>query len=138
MASPIAPEPFTVNFEDGRAPERISIKPLSISKLYQWLYLAVDRGEVEMVMLCTGKEKDWVDSLDLDSFGLLAEKCNAINFPRAVRLAKRGAPIAAALIAPLTQRNLMGLRITTALLTPSGDSSSTPPPSGSVPATTNA
>ena len=43
--SPIAPTPFTVTFQDGTQPERIAIKALPISKLYNWLYLAIDRSE---------------------------------------------------------------------------------------------
>ena len=127
------PFPFTVTIEDGSI-ERITIKKPSITKLYEWLYLSKDNSEPAMVALCTGKDLVWVNSLELDSFAQLAAKSSEIYFTLALRLSK-GAPVAAALIAPLIQRNLLGLKVTEILSGGSGGSLIPPPPSASVAAT---
>lgn len=133
MPSPVGPYPYSVTLADGSI-DKFTIKALTISQLYQWLYLARDQGEPAMVALCTGKDAAWVDSLDVDSFAKLAGKCSELNFPQALRLAK-GAPVAAALIAPLIQRNLLGLQVAEILSGASGASSTTPLPSASAAAT---
>jgi hypothetical protein len=135
-ASVVAPVPFSVTLADG-AIDRLVIKPLPITKLYQWLYLARDQSEPAMVALAVDRDLAWVDSLDVDTFAKLAGKCSEVLFPLALRLAK-GAPAAAALVAPMVQRNLLGLRVIDILLTGSGGSSSTPPASESAPATPSA
>ena len=60
--------------------------------------------------LCVGKDLDWINALDIDSFAKLAGKCSEINYPLAVALAKH-APGAAAKVAPLMQKSLLGLKV---------------------------
>ena len=134
--SPLAPVPFTVTLGDGTV-EKLSIKPLSITKLYQWLYLARDQSEPAMVALAVGKDLAWIDDLDVDQFAKLAGKCSEVLFPMALRLAK-GAPAAAALLAPVIQRNDLGLRVISILSSGSGEQSPKAQPSASAPATPSA
>jgi|GEM_PF-3341913 hypothetical protein len=132
----IAPVPFAVTLQDGSVC-RFLIKPLTITKLYDWLYLAKDQREPAMVAMACGKDLAWVDSLDEEQFGKLAGKCHEVIFPQALRLSK-GAPAAAALVAPILQQNLLGLRVIAALSIGSGDSSPTPLPRESAAETPNA
>lgn len=131
----IAPFPYSVTLADGTI-ERFVIKPLPITKLYQWLYLAKDQSEPAMVALACEKTIDWIDMMDVDQFAKLAGKCSEIIFPQALRLAK-GAPAAAALIAPVLQKTELGLKVIAILLNGFGEPSTKPQDSASVPATTS-
>jgi hypothetical protein len=136
MNTPIpSPVPYSVTLADGSV-ERFAIKPLSISRLYQWLYLAKDQSEPAMVALVCDRDIPWVDSLDVDTFAKLAAKCHEVVFPQAVRLAK-GAPAAAALIAPIMSKTEMALRVIAILTTGSGDLSPKLPASESAPETSS-
>ncbi len=132
----IAPVPWSVTLPDGTI-ERFAIRPLTITKLYEWLYLARDQREPELVALATGKDMAWIDSLDVDQFAKLAGKCNDVIFPQAARLAK-GAPAAAAIVGPLLQRDMLGRTVINILSIGSGTPSSTPPASESAAATPSA
>lgn len=137
MSQPIAPIPWSVTLPNGEV-EKFSIKPLSISKLYQWLHLARDQSEPAMVALAIGKTVEWIDdNIDIDQFAKLAGKCSEVLFPQALRLAK-GAPAAAALLAPVIQKTELGLKIIAILSTGYGEQSSKPQPSESAPATPSA
>lgn len=136
MNHPLAPIPYSVTLADGTI-EKFSIKPPSITTLYQWLYLARDQSEPAMVALAIGKPIDWIDNLDVDQFAKLAGKCSEVIFPMALRLAK-GAPAAAALLAPVIQKTELGLKVVSILSSGYGDPSSKPQPSGSAPVTPNA
>jgi hypothetical protein len=129
--APIAPIPYAVTLADGTV-DKFAIKPLVISKLYEWLCLAANQHEPAMVALATGKDIGWVDGLDVDTYAKLAGKCNEVIFPQALRLAK-AAPTAAALVAPLIQKQVAGLRVVTILSAGSGNSSPTQPLSESAP-----
>ena len=131
-----APVPFAVKLPDGST-ERFIIKPLPITKLYQWLYLAKDQSEPAMVALACGKDIEWVDSLEIDQYALLAGKCHELLFPLAIRLAK-GAPVAAALLAPVMQKAELGQRVITILSTGYGERSLKPQGSESAAATPSA
>jgi hypothetical protein len=101
--------PWAVTLVDGST-ENLVIKPLPITGLYQWVILLLADKEPEAVALCVGKDLDWINALDIDSFAKLAGKCSEINYPLAVALAKH-APGAAAKVAPLMQKSLLGLKV---------------------------
>lgn len=128
--------PYSVTLPDG-TPDRFAIKQLPISKLYQWLYLAKDQSEPAMVALVCDRSAEWVDNLDVDVFAKLAAKCHEVVFPQAVRLAK-GAPQAAALLAPIIQRTEMAMRVIAILSLGSGDLLPKPQQQESAPATPSA
>lgn len=130
------PVPYAVTLADGTV-DRFAIKPLAISKLYQWLYLAKDQSEPAMVALVCERDAAWVDSLDIDTFAKLAGKCHEIVFPQAIRLAK-GAPAAAAMLAPILSKTELAMKVIAILLNGSGDSSPKPPQPASVPVTPSA
>ena len=132
----IAPFPMTITMSDGST-ERIVIKPLSITKLYKWLYLAKEQNEPSMVALVCDKPVDWIDTLEIETYAKIAKKCHEIVFPQAIRLAK-GAPEAAALIAPVIQKNELGLKVIAILSTGYGSLSPKPQPSESAAATSSA
>jgi hypothetical protein len=122
-----------VTLPDGTV-DRFIIKPLTITKLYQWLYLAKDQSEPAMVALVCDRDLAWVDSLDIDTFSKVANKCHEIVFPQAIRLAK-GAPAAAALLAPVMQKTELGLRVIAILSTGYGEQSPKQPDLVSAPET---
>ena len=126
MSTPVI-VPYSVTLPDGSV-DKFAIKQLSITKLYNWLYLAKDQSEPAMVALVCDRDMAWVDSLDVETFAKLAAKCHEVVFPQAIRLAK-GAPAAAALIAPIMSKTEMALRVIAILSSGSGDSS--PKPQGS-------
>lgn len=130
-APAIAPVPFAVTLPDGTV-DKFIIKPLSITKLYQWLYLAKDQSEPAMVALVCDRDLPWVDSLDVDAFARLAGKCHEIVFPQALRLAK-GAPAAAATLAPVIQKTELAMKVIAILSTGFGEPSLKPPASVSAP-----
>ena len=130
-----APVPYAVTLPDGNV-DRFAIKPLSITRLYQWLYLAKDQSEPAMVALVCERDMTWVDSLDVDTFAKLAGKCHEVVFPQAIRLAK-GAPAAAELLAPILNKAELALKVIAILSLGSGDSSTKPPASESVQVTAN-
>jgi hypothetical protein len=134
--NPTAPVPYSVTLPDGSV-DRFAIKPLPITKLYQWLYLAKDQSEPAMVALVCDRDIAWVDSLSIETFSKLAGKCHEVVFPQAVRLAKQ-APAAAALLAPVMSKVELALKVIAILSIGSGDSLPKPPASESVPETPSA
>lgn len=132
-APAIAPFPYSVTLPDGTV-ERFIIKPLPITQLYQWLYLAKDQSEPAMVALAVNRSLDWVDSLDVDVYARLAGKCSELLFPQAARLAKH-APAAASLLAQVMRWQAVGMQAIAILSTGSGELSPKPPGSESAPET---
>ncbi len=127
------PIPWAVTLLDGIV-DKFAINPPSISKLFRWIELSKELREPEMVALIVDRDLAWVDSLDIDSFGKLAQKVNELVFPLAASLGKQS-PSAAAQFAPYVRALALGLKVQSILSTPSSVSSLKPQASASAEAT---
>ncbi len=104
MPSPalINASPFEVILSDGTK-ETVSLRQLSIRQLYQFTEHLRGDNMPALVSLCVGKPDEWIDTLELESYGALVKKCLELNFPKAAMLAMSD-PIVATKLAPLLAR----------------------------------
>ena len=129
---PLAPFPYAITRDDGTV-EKFNIKPLTISGLYRFIDNLAREDGVALVATCTGKDTEWVDSLDLDQFTALCAKCHEINFRRATGLMK-GDPVVSGKLMPVIHKMGVGFKLAIEAAQ-FGTSSPMPAPSGSAPAT---
>jgi hypothetical protein len=93
---------ITVTFNDGKT-EQVAVRELTIRKLGEFILLAVSDRTPELVALCVDKPVEWIDTLDLKSYGELSKLAIEVNFPRATAITEND-PVAAARLAPLLHR----------------------------------
>jgi hypothetical protein len=94
--------PIGVKKLDG-SQETVEVRQLTIRQLYRFAELASAIAMPEIVALCTGKPPEWIDTLQDDSYGLLAAKSWELNFPRAVKQVATD-PLIAARFLPMIQQ----------------------------------
>jgi hypothetical protein len=95
-------EPFEVVFADGHK-EPVALRQLTIRQLYTFTEHLHGEQMPALVALCTGKPEEWLDKLELESFGALLKKCLDLNFPKAATIAKSD-PVVATKLMPLLFR----------------------------------
>jgi hypothetical protein len=93
--------PFDAAYLDGTT-ERILVRRLTIRQLYTFTQLLAGEKVPELVILCTGRSPEWIDTLADESMGALAQLCIQLNFPRAVTLSKTD-PVIAQRVVPFLQ-----------------------------------
>lgn len=122
--------PHSVTYVDGRT-ETIPLARLSIRQLYAFAKHLGEAEGPELVMLCTGRAAEWVDTLAPASFGALHKACIDLNFPAATEVAK-GDPRLAARLMPFIQDSATTLILAMGAMVGLNSNASSPAPAPSV------
>jgi hypothetical protein len=120
--------PIKIRYANGQE-EAITIRQLTIRELYQFIDHIAAGATPAIVGLCANRNGEWIDSLDLDSYGALAEECICINFPKAAQIATHD-PLTATKMAPLFSQMGRALALTGKALTETPKSPAEPANSG--------
>jgi hypothetical protein len=105
---------FQVKYAKNGLEEMITVKELAVTDLYQFLEHMSQGKTPALVGLCTGRNRAWVDSLELRSFTQLAQKCVKVNFQRAMVIAEE--TVAGMTAAPLLLKLGQTLGLTASLI----------------------
>lgn len=78
-----------VEYRKGARKERVFVRELSFRQIHEFAALVERRDTCGLIELCTQKPAGWVDELTSDSAAELSGVCYRLNFPEALRLAKK-------------------------------------------------
>ncbi|HEY8837021.1 MAG TPA: hypothetical protein VIO16_04935 [Dehalococcoidia bacterium] len=102
--------PFKVTHRDGTV-ETVNYKELDIIELYSFVEFITGNKTPHLVALCTGKDLDWIRTLETKSYAQLSAKCIELNLESAIALAED--PVIALKLHPLlTQMTEMAATLT--------------------------